>query len=159
MKCRPRTVYHFCTINHTCSSHSIRWINRLWFIHWRHIGEMLHAGKRVYGEPKNLIVAAKSTPGSGTFYRSQNTNWIFLFKERQCAYISTISNWDSMDAIDQIGGVIEESPDFALAGLKELKAHPTTKPTAMIADALRDCSRRGDIVLDPFHWLRHKIFC
>jgi DNA modification methylase len=39
---------------------------------------------------------------------------------------------------------------FRAGRLEELKAHPTTKPTAMIADALRDCSRRGDIVLDPF---------
>src|SRR5947208_7986827 len=28
--------------------------------------------------------------------------------------------------------------------------HPTVKPVALIADAIRDCSRRGEIVLDPF---------
>ena len=28
--------------------------------------------------------------------------------------------------------------------------HPTVKPVAMIADAMRDCSRRGSIVLDAF---------
>ena len=28
--------------------------------------------------------------------------------------------------------------------------HPTVKPVALIADALRDCSRRGEIVLDGF---------
>jgi DNA modification methylase len=28
--------------------------------------------------------------------------------------------------------------------------HPTVKPVALIADALRDCSRRGEIVLDAF---------
>jgi DNA modification methylase len=28
--------------------------------------------------------------------------------------------------------------------------HPTVKPVALVADALRDCSKRGDIVLDPF---------
>jgi DNA modification methylase len=28
--------------------------------------------------------------------------------------------------------------------------HPTVKPVAMIADAIKDVSRRGDIVLDPF---------
>jgi DNA modification methylase len=32
----------------------------------------------------------------------------------------------------------------------ELAMHPTVKPVALVADALRDCSRRGDIVLDPF---------
>jgi DNA modification methylase len=28
--------------------------------------------------------------------------------------------------------------------------HPTVKPVAMVADALRDVFRRGEIVLDPF---------
>ena len=28
--------------------------------------------------------------------------------------------------------------------------HPTMKPVALVADAMRDCSRRGDIVLDLF---------
>lgn len=28
--------------------------------------------------------------------------------------------------------------------------HPTVKPVALVMDALRDCSHRGGIVLDPF---------
>ena len=28
--------------------------------------------------------------------------------------------------------------------------HPTVKPVALIADAIRDCSKRGQIVLDCF---------
>jgi DNA modification methylase len=28
--------------------------------------------------------------------------------------------------------------------------HPTVKPVALVADALRDCSRRNDIILDQF---------
>ena len=28
--------------------------------------------------------------------------------------------------------------------------HPTVKPVALVADAIRDCSRRGEVVLDPF---------
>jgi DNA modification methylase len=28
--------------------------------------------------------------------------------------------------------------------------HPTVKPVALVADAIRDCSRRGDIVIDSF---------
>jgi DNA modification methylase len=33
---------------------------------------------------------------------------------------------------------------------EDLAMHPTVKPVALVADAIRDCSRRGDIVLDPF---------
>jgi len=31
-----------------------------------------------------------------------------------------------------------------------LALHPTVKPTALVADAIKDCSRRGAVVLDPF---------
>ena len=34
--------------------------------------------------------------------------------------------------------------------MEELALHPTVKPAALTADAMKDCSRRGDIVLDPF---------
>jgi DNA modification methylase len=31
-----------------------------------------------------------------------------------------------------------------------LAMHPTVKPVALVADAIRDCSHRGEIILDPF---------
>jgi DNA modification methylase len=34
--------------------------------------------------------------------------------------------------------------------MEELALHPTVKPVAMIADAIKDVSRRNGIVLDPF---------
>jgi DNA modification methylase len=34
--------------------------------------------------------------------------------------------------------------------MEELDAHPTVKPVALVADAIKDCTRRGDIVLDTF---------
>jgi tRNA G10 N-methylase Trm11 len=34
--------------------------------------------------------------------------------------------------------------------MEELRSHPTAKPVALIADAMRDCTRRGDVVLDAF---------
>jgi DNA modification methylase len=39
---------------------------------------------------------------------------------------------------------------FRAGRLDDLAVHPTVKPIAMVADAMRDCTRRGDIVLDPF---------
>jgi DNA modification methylase len=32
----------------------------------------------------------------------------------------------------------------------DLQLHPTVKPVALIADLIRDCSRRNDIIFDPF---------
>jgi DNA modification methylase len=34
--------------------------------------------------------------------------------------------------------------------MEELAMHPTVKPIAMVADAIKDCSRRAGLVLDPF---------
>ena len=34
--------------------------------------------------------------------------------------------------------------------MEELRSHPTAKPVALVADAMRDCTRRGDVVLDAF---------
>jgi DNA modification methylase len=39
---------------------------------------------------------------------------------------------------------------FRANRLKDLEVHPTVKPVKLVADAMRDCSRRGDIILDPF---------
>jgi methylase of polypeptide subunit release factors len=30
------------------------------------------------------------------------------------------------------------------------RVHPTVKPVALVVDAINDCSKQGDIVLDPF---------
>ena len=39
---------------------------------------------------------------------------------------------------------------FRRGRMDELRAHPTVKPLALVVDALKDCSKRGGIVLDPF---------
>jgi hypothetical protein len=40
--------------------------------------------------------------------------------------------------------------EFKSGRLGDLALHPTVKPMALVVDALRDCSMKGDIVLDPF---------
>jgi len=39
---------------------------------------------------------------------------------------------------------------FGAGRLKHLAAHPTVKPVALVADAMRDCATKGDPVLDLF---------
>jgi DNA modification methylase len=39
---------------------------------------------------------------------------------------------------------------FSTQGENPLALHPTVKPVAMVADAMLDCTARGDIVLDAF---------
>jgi hypothetical protein len=98
-------------------------------VDWRYLGEVLAAGDEVYGGPKNLIVWVKPDAGQGNFYPAQH-ELILVFRNRDGPHQDTFglgqhrrtrSNvWSHMDVV------------------------------ALVADAMRDCSRRGDVVLDPF---------
>jgi DNA modification methylase len=115
---------------------------------WRHLEEVLGAGRQVYNELKNLVVWAKTTAGQGTFYRSQH-ELILVFK---CSGAPHINNFElgqhgrTRSNVWTYAGV----NTFRAGRMDELAIHPTVKPVQMVADAMRDCSRRGDIVLDPF---------
>jgi DNA modification methylase len=117
---------------------------------WRHLGELLAAGTRIYSELKNICVWVKHNAGMGSFYRSQH-ELVLVFKHGRGAHHNNIelgrfgrhrSNvWDYPGA-NSFGRATEDGNLLAL--------HPTVKPVAMVADAILDCSARGDIVLDPF---------
>jgi DNA modification methylase len=115
---------------------------------WRHMREILAAGEEAYTELKNLVVWAKSNAGQGSFYRSQH-ELIFVFKSGDGPHQNNIElgkHGRSRSNVWQYAGV----NTFRKDRLAELTVHPTVKPVALVADAMRDCSRRGDIVYDPF---------
>ena len=115
---------------------------------WRHMGETLAAGETVYAELKNLCVWVKSNAGMGTFYRSRH-ELIFAFKNGAAAHVNNFE-------LGQFGrsrtNVWEYAGANAFGGSRDtdLAMHPTVKPVALIAEAIKDCSKRGQIVLDPF---------
>jgi DNA modification methylase len=117
---------------------------------WRHIKELLSAGEAAYTELKNVCIWAKDNAGMGSLYRSQH-ELIFVFKNGTAAHINNIelgkhgrhrTNVWRYPGANSFGRTNEECNLLAM--------HPTTKAVAMVADALLDCSNRGDIVLDPF---------
>lgn len=115
---------------------------------WRHLGETLAAGEKAFTELKNVVVWAKSNAGQGSFYRSQH-ELILVFKNGDGPHQNNIElgrHGRSRSNVWQYAGV----NTFRKDRLAELTVHPTVKPVAMVADAMRDCSRRGDIVFDPF---------
>ncbi|MBK6491125.1 MAG: ParB N-terminal domain-containing protein [Sphingomonadales bacterium] len=115
---------------------------------WRHMGELLEAGKAVFTELKNLVVWNKTNGGMGAFYRSKH-ELIFVFKQGTATHTNSFglgetgryrtNVWDYA-GISSIGASRSE----------ELAMHPTVKPVALIADAIKDCSKRGEIILDCF---------
>lgn len=115
---------------------------------WRHIAEITAAGDAVYDELKNMIVWAKDNGGMGTFYRSRH-ELIFAYKHGDVPHINSFE-------LGQHGryrtNVWEYKGVNTLRNgrMDELALHPTVKPVQMIADAIKDVSGRGDIVLDLF---------
>jgi DNA modification methylase len=115
---------------------------------WRHVGELLEAGDKVYDETLNLAVWVKSNAGQGSFYRSQH-ELVGVFRVGDQAHLNNVElgrHGRSRSNVWHYAGV----NTFRAGRLDELKAHPTVKPIALVADALKDCTRRGDIVLDTF---------
>jgi DNA modification methylase len=117
---------------------------------WRHLYELLTAGQDVYDELKNLCVWVKDNGGMGSLYRSRH-ELIFVFKHGRNGHRNNVqlgqfgrnrSNVWHYPGANSFSRHGEEGNLLAL--------HPTVKPVAMVADAILDCSARGDIVLDPF---------
>jgi DNA modification methylase len=115
---------------------------------WRHVEELQTAGKQHYAELKNLIVWVKDNGGMGSFYRSRH-ELIFAFKKGTAPHINAFElgqHGRYRTNVWQYRGV----NGFGAGRMDELSLHPTVKPVAMIADAIKDVSKRGSIVLDLF---------
>ena len=115
---------------------------------WRHMAELSLAGRQSGLELKNLCVWNKTNGGMGSFYRSKH-ELVFVFKHGAAAHVNSFGLGDT----GRYRTNVWDYPGISSIGAKrseELAMHPTVKPVALVADAIRDCSRRGDIVLDPF---------
>lgn len=115
---------------------------------WRHVRELLNAAHEIDLELINLCVWAKTTPGLGSFYRSQH-ELVAVFKAGE---------EESRNNMSLVGKRRNRSNLWTYRGMNSfgdgrdelVKLHPTVKPAAMIADAIRDVSLRGEAVLDTF---------
>jgi len=115
---------------------------------WRHIGSLIQAGSHAYSEFKNLCVWVKPNGGMGSLYRSRH-ELVAVFKVGDAHHSNNIQ----LGAYGRYRTNVWEYAgmnSFQNGRDEKLAMHPTVKPVAMIADAILDCSARGDIVLDPF---------
>jgi DNA modification methylase len=115
---------------------------------WRHLQEVLEAGYAAYSELKNLCVWAKDNGGMGSFYRSRH-ELVFVFKHGTGPHINNFGLGETgryRTNVWQYAGV----NSWRRGRQEQLAMHPTVKPVALVVDAIKDCSRRGGIVLDAF---------
>jgi DNA modification methylase len=115
---------------------------------WRHVDELIAAGRDVYTELKNIAVWVKSNPGMGSLYRSQH-ELVFVFKSGTGRHTNNIE----LGKHGRNRANVWQYDSASTQGRKGnnlLELHPTAKPVQLVMDALLDCSQRGEIVLDSF---------
>jgi DNA modification methylase len=115
---------------------------------WRHLFELLTAARKTGLDLLNMCVWNKANGGMGSLYRSKH-ELVLILKKPGASHINNVelgrhgryrtNVWDYA-GINSFGAKRDE----------ELKAHPTVKPVRLCADAIRDVSRHGDIVIDAF---------
>jgi DNA modification methylase len=115
---------------------------------WRHMDDVTAAAPGVYGELLNICVWNKSNAGMGSLYRSKH-EMVFVYRVGDAPHTNAVelgkhgrnrtNVWDYA-SVNSLKGSRRE--DLAL--------HPTVKPVAMVADAICDVTRQGELVLDIF---------
>lgn len=119
-----------------------------WCMDWRSIDLLLSAGRDVLSEVLNVCVWNKTNAGMGSLYRSQH-EMIAVFKHGTAAHLNNIElgkHGRNRSNIWTYPGISSLKPDR----MEQLAMHPTVKPVALVSDAIRDASVRGNVVLDPF---------
>lgn len=115
---------------------------------WRHMYELLAAGREAYDDLVNLATWVKDNGGMGSLYRSRH-ELVTVWKAGKGPILNNVQ----LGRFGRNRTNVWEYPGvntFRSGRLDELAMHPTVKPVALVADAIRDASNRGDIVLDAF---------
>jgi DNA modification methylase len=115
---------------------------------WRHIGDLIEVGSELYGSMLNLVVWNKTNAGQGSFYRSQH-ELIGVFRVGAQQHQNNVE----LGRYGRNRSNVWTYPGvntFGRGRMDALAIHPTVKPVALVADALLDCTSRGDVVVDQF---------
>jgi DNA modification methylase len=115
---------------------------------WRHMDSLSQAGRTAYGKLLNLCVWNKTNAGMGSLYRSKH-ELVFVYRVGTAAHYNNVelgrhgrnrtNVWD-YPGVNSAAGSRRD----------DLSLHPTAKSVSMVADALQDVTRRGNLILDAF---------
>lgn len=117
-------------------------------IDWRGFALLHRAVGSLYDALLNVCVWNKGTAGQGSFYRSQH-EFVAVFRVKGAGHQNNVElgrhgrNRSNLWSYPGVSG-------FGAERAAALAMHPTVKPVALVADAIRDCTSKGDLVLDPF---------
>lgn len=136
------------TVFQNLSAHSADGAIHYICIDWRHLEEIISAGRVVYTELKNLCVWAKTNGGMGSLYRSQHEP-VFVFKAGTAPHINNVELGKHGRYRTNIWSY-PGANSFGRNRDTDLAQHPIVKPLNLAADAILDCSKRGGVILDAF---------
>ena len=152
MACGEMPAAEFQAFLHTALGHAVMYSDdgSIHFVcmHWTKLRELLSSTADLYSDTKNLCVWCKTNAGMGSLYRSRH-ELVFVFKKGTAPHINNIelgrfgrnrSNVWEYDGQNVLNGTSKS----------KLSVHPTAKPVALVADAIRDCSHRSGVILDCF---------
>ena len=115
---------------------------------WRHMEDVAAVGHDIYSAFLNLCVWNKSNAGMGSLYRSKH-ELIFVYRVGDAPHLNMVE-------LGKHGRNRTDVWDYASVNSfrgsrrEDLALHPTVKPTGLVADAIKDVTRHGDLVLDIF---------
>src|SRR5207247_53806 len=115
---------------------------------WRHMDDVSAVGRTVYGERLNLCVWNKSNAGMGSLYRSKH-ELVFVFRVGDMPHFNAVELGKHGRNRTNVWDYASVN-SFKDSRREDLRLHPTVKPSALVADAIQDVTRRGDLVLDLF---------
>ena len=115
---------------------------------WKHVRDLIEAGERVYGAHLNLVTWVKTNPGQGGLYRSQH-ELIGVFRVGDAPHRDNVRMGRFGRNRSNVWTYAGANA-FRAGRLDDLGDHPTVKPIQLVADALKDVSRRDAMVLDTF---------
>ena len=118
------------------------------FMDRRHLLELQAAAEGAGLCLFDLAIWNKGSGGMGSFYRSQHEPCM-IFKHGSAPHRNNVelgrhgryrtNVWDHRGL-----------SSFGKGRKEALAAHPTVKPVALLAEAIKDCTCKGDILVDPF---------
>src|SRR5262249_17528519 len=112
-----------------------------WFTDWQNAGVLTEAVQPVVGSPRDMIVWIRSDAMPGALYQSRYDQVaVFTVPGSEPRQAPTVGRRTRHRAN------VWDYP----GGDRDLHRRAPRKPVALVADALKDCSARGDLVLDPF---------
>lgn len=118
------------------------------FVDWRSIEALLQAGRECGLSLINVVTWVKTNAGMGSFYRSQS-EFVVVFKNGDAPHTNNIElgrYGRNRSNVWTYEGANSINPERR----KELALHPTVKPARLCADAILDCTARGDVIFDGF---------